>query len=171
MIDKKMEKAINEQITKETYSAYLYFAMSAYFEEQGLKGFASWMRVQAMEEMSHMKKFYDYLLERGGRVVFDAIDAPPVKWKNTLDVFKEVLAHEKLVTASINNLVDLAIKLSDHATNTQLQWFVTEQVEEESSAEEVISALKLIDGNPTALFMLDKEAAARVFNAPVGVVI
>ncbi len=171
MIDKKMQDALNDQMNKEMYSAYLYLAMSAYFEDLGLKGFAAWMRVQGMEEMSHFKKFYDYLGERGGRILMSQIDGPPNEWKSPLEVFQEVSKHEKLVTDSINSLVDLAIKLKDHASNAMLQWFVTEQVEEEASAEEVVNHLELIGNDKSALFMMDKELGSRIFNAPTGVTI
>lgn len=171
MLDTKMSKAINEQINKELFSGYLYQAMSAYFEDIGLKGFANWMRVQAMEEMAHAKKFYDYLVDRSARVILSAIDAPKSNWPSILAVFEETYAHEQKVTASINSLVDLSTKLSDHATTAMLQWFVTEQVEEEASADEIIQNLKLIGNDKSALFMIDKELALRTFIPPVGIMI
>jgi ferritin len=171
MIQKKMESAMNKQINWELYSAYLYLAMSAYFESTNLKGFATWMRVQYMEEQSHAKKLYDFVCARGGRVILSQIASPPSEWKSPLAAFEEVLKHEKEVTALINNLVDLSVKLKDHATNSFLQWFVDEQVEEESSADEVIQSLKLNKNNPGGLFMIDKELAQRVFTPPTGVTI
>jgi ferritin len=119
MINKKMEEAINSQINAELYSAYLYLSMSAYFQEKNLPGFASWMESQAAEEMFHAKKFYNYVIERGGRGDMRAIEAPPKEWKSTVDVFEETLKHEQHVTALINGLVDLAIELLEQqgATN------------------------------------------------------
>ena len=166
MIHAEMEKAINEQINAELYSAYLYLSMSAYFQSQNLPGFANWMRVQFQEETLHALKFYDYLNERGGRVKLAAIDAPAQEWPSTLAVFEETLAHERKVTALINKLVDLSLKLSDHATNIMLQWFVTEQVEEEATAEQVLLELKMIEGNSSALFLMNRELGARVFTPP-----
>jgi ferritin len=169
MIDERMQDAINEQINWELYSAYLYFSMSAYFDSMSLKGCASWMRVQAMEEQAHTKKFYDFLTTRGGRVMLSEIKAPETEWKSPLDAFEEVLKHEEVVTGRINDLVNLAQELKDHATNSFLQWYVDEQVEEEESADEVIQSLKLNENNPGGLFMIDKELAARTFTPPTGV--
>jgi ferritin len=169
MINKKMEKAINDQINWELYSSYLYLSMSAYFESVNLKGFSSWMRVQSMEEITHFKRFYDFLLARGGRVILSEIKSPPAKWKSPLATFEDVLKHEQHVTRRINNLVDLSLQLRDHATNSFLQWFVDEQVEEESSVDEVIQSLKLNESNPGGLFMIDKELAQRTFILPADV--
>lgn len=169
MIDKKMEKAINDQMNAEIYSSYLYLSMSAYFESVNLKGFAHWMRAQAMEELTHFKKFYDFLCARGGTVVLSEIKAPPAKWKSPLAAFENVLKHEQHVTALINNLVDVSLKLKDHATNNFLQWFVGEQVEEEATADEIIQSMKLNRDNPGGLFMMDKELAQRTFVPPAGV--
>lgn len=171
MMQKKMESAVNKQINWELYSAYLYLAMSAYFESTNLKGFATWMRVQAMEEQSHAKKLYDFVCTRGGRVILSEIKSPPAEWKSPLFAFEDVLKHEKQVTSLINDLVDLSVKLKDHATHSFLQWFVDEQVEEESSADEVIQSLKLNRNNPGGLFIIDKELAQRVFTPPTGVTI
>jgi ferritin len=171
MINKKMVKAINDQINAELYSSYLYLSMSAYFDSINLKGCSSWMRVQAMEEQAHTKKFYDYLTSRGGRVVLTEIAAPPSEWKSPLAVFEHVLEHEQMVTGRINDLVDLAIKLKDHATNSFLGWFVDEQVEEEESADEILQSLKLNKNNPSGLFMIDKELGQRVFVPPTGVIL
>lgn len=171
MIHEEMEKAINEQINAELYSAYLYLSMSAYFESISLKGFAHWMRIQTMEEQTHAKRFYDYLIDRGGRVVLSEIKAPPVQWDSPLSVFEHVLEHEQYVTSLINNLVDLSIKLKDHATNSFLKWFVDEQVEEESSADEIIQSLRLNENNPGGLFLIDKDLAQRTFIPPQDVTI
>lgn len=169
MIDGKMEKAINEQINWEIYSSYLYLSMSAYFESVNLKGSANWMRAQAMEELAHFKKMYDFVLARGGRVTLSEIKGPPEEWKTPLAAFEDALTHEQEVTRRINNLADLSLELKDHASNSFLQWFVDEQVEEESSVDEVIQSLKLNTENPGGLFMVDKELAQRTFTAPAGV--
>jgi ferritin len=167
MINKKMEKAINEQINAEFYSAYLYLAMSTHFAAEGLAGFATWMRMQVQEEMFHAMKMYDFLNERGGRVVLAAINQPPADWKSPLDVFEKVAAHEVKVTGMINDLVNLALTEKDHATYIFLQWFVTEQVEEEASASGVRQKLKLIGKDASGLFVLDREMGQRVFTPPV----
>ena len=169
MIHKKMEKAINDQINSELYSAYLYFSMAAYFDSINLKGCSSWMRVQTMEEEAHIKKFYDYMSSRGGRILLSKIAAPPSKWDSPLAAFEHVLEHEQMVTGRINDLVDLSVKLKDHATNSFLKWYVDEQVEEEESVDGVIQSLKLNENNPGGLFMIDKELAQRTFVPPAGV--
>ncbi len=166
MLNKKIQNAINRQINAEIYSAYLYLSMSAYFESISLEGFASWMRMQAQEEMVHAMKFYDYVNERGSRVTLQAIDGPPTEWDSPLAVFEHTYKHEQNVTTMINNLVDLAIEKKDHATNSFLQWFVDEQVEEEASADKVLQKLKLTGDAPGALFMIDREIGSRVFTMP-----
>ncbi|MEJ2031872.1 MAG: ferritin [Deltaproteobacteria bacterium] len=166
MLNKKTEKALNAQINAEFYSAYLYLAMEAHFAAEGLPGFATWMRMQTQEEMFHAMKMYDFVHERGGRVTLDAVAQPPAKWKSPLDVFENVLAHEQKVTGLINGLVDLALAEKDHATNIFLQWFVSEQVEEEASAGEVLQKLKLIGKDANGLFVLDGELGQRVFTPP-----
>jgi ferritin len=167
MLNKKMQEAINSQINAEIYSSYLYLSMSAYFESINLSGFASWMRAQAQEEMVHAMKFYDYVNERGGRVILGPIEAPPSEWESAVSVFDATYKHEQKVTGLINDLVDLAIEEKDHATNNLLQWFVSEQVEEEASASGVLNKAKLTGDAPGGLFMLDQELGARVFTMPV----
>ena len=167
MLDKEMEKAINKQMNAELYSSYLYLSMGAYFESIDLSGFASWMRVQAQEELSHAMKFYDYLVTRGARVILTEIESPPTEWDNAVAVFEHVYEHEQMVTGLINKLVDLAISLSDHATNNFLQWYVAEQVEEEESASGVLQKVKLAGDDSSGLLMLDQELGTRVFNPPV----
>lgn len=169
MIHKKMEKAINDQINWELFSAYLYFSMAAYFDSVNLKGFSSWMMVQTMEEQAHTKKFYDYLTSRGGRISLSEIKAPPLKWDSPLAAFENALEHEQVVTGRINDLVDLSIELKDHATNSFLNWYVDEQVEEEETADGIIQSLKLNENNPGGLFMIDKELTQRTFVPPAGV--
>jgi ferritin len=166
MISKKMEEALNEQVNAELYSAYLYLSIESYFKSLNLNGFANWMRVQTQEEVMHAMKIYDFVNERGGRVILKAIEGPPTEWDSPLAVFEAVYVHEQKVTGLINDLVDLAIKEKDHATNSFLQWFVNEQVEEESSADEVVQQLKMMENAPGGMFMLDRELGQRVFTPP-----
>ena len=166
MIGKKMEEALNDQINAELYSAYLYLAMAAYFESENLAGFASWMRVQTQEETAHAMKFFDFINERGGRVTLKAIDEPQKQWKSPLAAFKAAYEHEQMITGRINDLVNLAIKGKDHATNAFLQWFVNEQVEEETSVDSVVQTLKMAEKAPGALFMIDRELGQRTFTPP-----
>ena len=166
MISKSIEKALNEQINAELYSSYLYLSMVAYFESVNLTGFATWMRAQTQEEILHAMKMYDFVNERGGRVILKAIETPPSEWDSPLAAFEAAYAHEQLVTGRINDLVNLAIEEKDHATNAFLQWFVNEQVEEEMSADNVVQNLKIANAAPGALFMLDRELGQRVFTPP-----
>ncbi len=166
MLKKKMQKALNEQINAEMYSAYLYLSMESYFQSISLGGFASWMRGQVQEELMHSMKFYDFVNERGGRVSLDSINKPETSWKSPLAAFEHILKHEQLVTSLINDLVELAIGEKDHASNIFLQWFVTEQVEEEASVGEIVDKLKLIQDNSSGLFLLDAEMGKRVFTLP-----
>jgi len=166
MISKKMEEALNAQVNAELYSAYLYLSMESYFKSLNLNGFANWMRVQTQEEVSHAMKIYDFINERGGRALLKGIDGPPTEWNSPLAVFEAAYAHEQKVTGLINDLVDLAIKERDHATNSFLQWFVNEQVEEEASADAIVQQLKMMEKAPGGMFMLDRELGQRVFTPP-----
>ena len=166
MLSEKMQEKLNSQLNAELYSAYLYLSMSAYFESLNLPGFANWMRVQAREEQMHAEKFFDHINERDGRVSLRPIDGPPTTWTSPLAVFEEVYRHEQKVTGLINSLVSASLKESDHATNSFLQWFVTEQVEEESSAQKVLQSLKLVGKDGAGLLMLDRELAQRIFTPP-----
>jgi len=168
MLSQKIEKALNAQLNAELYSAYLYFSMSAYFESKALKGFAHWMRVQAQEEMVHAVKFYNYINERGGRVAVTAIQGPPTDWKAPVDVFAHTYAHEQKVTGLINDIASLALEEKDHVTGTMLQWFLNEQIEEESTASGLHQQLVLIGDTRGPLLMLDRELAQRVFVPPPG---
>ena len=168
MISDKMQDALNGQLNAELYSAYLYLSMSGYFKSTSLPGFANWMRVQTQEELVHVMKFFDFLNEREGRAVLVEIQGPPTQWNSPLAVFEAAYAHEQKVTGLINNLVDLALEEADHATNTFLQWFVTEQVEEEASASGVVQKLKLLKDAPGGLFMMDQELGQRIFAPPAG---
>jgi len=166
MINKKTEEALNAQVNAELYSAYLYLSMESYFKSLNLNGFANWMRVQTQEEIVHATKIYDFINARTGRVLLKAIEGPPTIWDSPRAVFEAAYKHEQKVTGLINDLVNLAIKEKDHATNTFLQWFVNEQVEEESSADQIVQQLKMMENAPGGLFMLDRELAQRVFTPP-----
>ena len=166
MLSTTMEKAINDQINAEIYSAYLYLAMSAYFESTNLPGFANWMRVQVQEELTHADKFYNFVHDCRGRVTLKKIDGPETEWDSPMAVFEATLEHEQKVTSLINKLVDSALKEHDHASNIFLQWFVTEQVEEEKNADDIIQKIKRMADMPGGLMMLDNELAQRVFTPP-----
>lgn len=159
-------KAVNQQINAELYSAYLYLAMSSWASSEGWTGTANWLRIQAQEEQVHATTLHDQLLERGERSVMAAIDAPPSEWKSISDVFEEVLAHEKKVTAMINNLATIAQEQKDHAFYEFIMMFVKEQVEEEDSASTILIRSKRLDGHPALLDQFDKELGARVFTVP-----
>lgn len=167
MISEKMNAALNEQVTKEMYSAYLYMAMSSYSNSIGLKGFANWFMVQYHEEMFHAMKIYEYIHSQSGDVALKTIDEPPATFEGPLDMFTKTLAHEQKVTRSINDLMEIAIGEKDHATRIFLQWYVTEQVEEEENDNDIIDQLKLINDNPQGLMMLDRELAQRAATVPV----
>jgi len=167
MLNKRLEVELNKQLNAELYSAYLYLSMSAYLASKNLSGFSNWMKVQFEEEQFHALKFYNYIIDRGGNVTLTAIEAPKTEWKDILDVFKDVLAHEEKVTALINELVNIAMEEKDHATASALQWFVTEQVEEEATVSDLLNQLKLVEGKGSGLFMLDREAKQRAFT-PTG---
>jgi ferritin len=166
MIKEKMQDALNRQLNAEMYSSYLYLSMAAFFESTSLKGFANWMTVQAQEELMHAMKFYTYIIESGGRIKLATIEAPPTQWDSPLSVFEHVYKHEQKVTALIHDLVDLSIGEKDHATNNFLQWFVSEQVEEEASADGVLQKVKLAGDHSGSLFMIDNELGQRVFTPP-----
>ncbi|MDY6964661.1 MAG: ferritin [Halobacteriota archaeon] len=168
MISDKMVEALNTQMNRELYSAYLYMSMSAHSTYIGLKGFANWFMVQYQEEMTHAMKFYDYINNQGGRVKLAEIAEPPTEFESPLDMFEKTLKHEQFVTKCINELVDLAIEEKDHATNIFLQWYVTEQIEEEGNDNDIISKLELIGDDGNGLLTLDKELMARVFVPPAG---
>lgn len=166
MIGERMLKVLNEQVTKELFSSYLYLQMAGWFESRTLPGFANWMKVQAQEEAAHAMIFYNYINERGGELDLGIIGKPDSKFASPLAVFEKVAEHESLVTASINNLMDIAIETKDYATKARLDWFISEQVEEESNAAEIIGKLKLAAGQGEALLALDREYAARTFVVP-----
>ena len=167
MITEKMEQAFNEQINKELYSAYLYLSMQAYFERLNLTGFVNWMSVQVQEENAHAMGMYNYVNERGGKVELLAIDKPQTDWESPLDVFRHVLEHEEYVTSRINALMDVADEEKDRAALSFLDWYLKEQVEEESNVGGVLAKLELIGDDKHALLLLDKDLATRTFVAPV----
>jgi len=161
MANEKIEKALNEQINAELYSAYLYFAMAAHFDSNNLPGFAHWMKIQAKEETTHALKIYGFVNEVGGQVVLEAVGKPPVDFGSPLQAFEQVLKHEKHVTSLIHNLVKLARNESDFAAENFLQWFVAEQVEEEAAATKIVEELKMIGDAKHALFMMDRHLGSR----------
>lgn len=167
MISEKMQKAFNDQINAELYSAYLYLSMKTYFDSLSLKGFANWFDVQVKEENAHAMGMYNYVFERGGKVELGAIEKPVFDAKCPLCVYEQVLKHEKLVTSKINALADVAEEEKDRAASSFIDWYVKEQVEEESGVEHLIATLKLIGDDKKALLMLDRELAARTFTAPI----
>ena len=166
MLSKKMYTALNTHLNNEFYSAYLYLSMSSYANSIGLKGTANWFYVQYQEEMVHFNKFYTYLNSQGEHVELGQIPAPPATFKNMLHMFEETLKHEQFITKCINDLIDLTVKDKDHASQIFLQWFVTEQIEEEENDREIIGKLKLIGDNGYGLLMLDNELGTRVFTPP-----
>jgi len=163
MLKPKVEKEINKQINAELWSSYLYLSMSSYFESINLSGFATWMIMQAQEEVNHAMRLYNHVIERGGRVLLEAIEKVPTEWKSPLHVFEETYKHEQKVTSLIEHLVDVAEQEKDRASLNMLQWFIDEQVEEEASADEIVQKLKLIGDQGSGLFMLDNELGQRVY--------
>ena len=161
MLKDKIQKALNAQMNLELSSSYLYLAMAAYFESENLNGFAHWMKIQSGEEYAHAMKIYGYINQRNGRVNLSKIEAPKSEWKDAVEVFAETLKHEQKVTKAIDDIVDLTITEKDHATNTYLQWFVTEQVEEEATAMNILDKIKMVGDNKNGLFLLDRELGMR----------
>lgn len=161
-----MVKSINHQINREHYSAYLYLSMASYAAAEGLNGFANWFTVQVKEEVFHAEKMYNYVNQQGSRVLLEAIEQPPTEFSSMLDLFEKTLEHEKVVTSLINSLVKLAREENDYATESFLQWYVTEQVEEEANPTDIIQKLKFVGKDGRGLLMMDKDLAARVFTVP-----
>lgn len=161
MLSKTMEQELNIQINKEMYSAYYYLAMAAWAEQKSLVGVANFFKVQAQEEINHAQKFYHFLNERGGRVLLEAIDKPQAEYKDVEEIFTLALEHEQYVTSRIHKLVDVAISESDHATKTFLDWFVSEQVEEEASMDNILQKIKMVGATGHGLFMIDAELGGR----------
>lgn len=161
MLSKSVQNALNKQLNNELYSSYIYLSMSAYFQAANLPGFAHWMTVQSKEENKHAMKFYSHIIENGGRVILEAVEKPATDYKSPLDVMKKALEQEKKVTASINAIYELAQKEKDYPTQVMLQWFITEQVEEEKTASDIIEMLKMIGEAPAGLIMADRQLGAR----------
>jgi ferritin len=160
-ISEKMEKALNDQMNQEFYSAYLYMAMSSYFASENWKGLAHWMKKQSEEEWMHGMKFYNHILERGGHPILDGLEKPKSTWSSPMEAFKDAYTHEQKVTGLINNIMDLSYQEKDHAAGIMLQWFVTEQIEEEQSVFDVIDSMGKIGESKSALFMLDHHLGKR----------
>lgn len=161
MLNSEIQQALNDQIQKEFQSAYIYLSMSAYFEAENLAGAASWMRKQAGEEQEHALKIFDFILDRGGHVVLQAIGQPAVDFASPLAVFEDAYAHERKVTQSIHDLYALALRQNDYPTQVMLQWFIDEQVEEEKTSSAIMAQLKMVGDSPAALLMIDRQLAAR----------
>lgn len=161
MISGKIQDALNNQINAEFGAAYIYLSMSAYFTSVNLNGFAVWMRAQAQEEMGHAMRIYDFINDREGEIQLKAVDAPTAKWDSPLAAFEAAYAHEQKVTGMIYDIVDLSLKERDHATNSFLQWFVNEQVEEEATASDIVNKLKLVGDDNNGLFLLDRDLGTR----------
>ncbi len=161
MLTEKMQAALNHQITEELESAYIYLQMAAESDRLGLPGFANWFKLQYREELAHADRFFNYILERSGEVTLQSIPKPELEKESPLSLFEKSLAHERHISQQIFQLKDLARAESDHATDVFLEWFVNEQVEEEAAAQGVIDQLRLVDGSPNGLFMIDRELAAR----------
>ena len=164
MIKDKVLKALNKQINEELYSAYLYASMRAYFERLNLKGFANWLRIQVQEELFHVRKFETYIYERGGEVELYEIKEPPRSWKDPVDAFEAVYKHECHITECINGLAEVAEKEGDRSTRSFLEWYITEQVEEEANADDILKKLNMVKDAPGGIYWLDKELAQRTLN-------
>ena len=167
MISDKMQDALNEQVNKEFFSAYMYLAMSAYCSTIGLPGFANWMRMQYEEEIMHVTKMYDYIMGQGGVIELKAIEQPDQVYGTPLEIFEKTLEHEQLVTNLIHRLMDLAVEERDYATQTFLQWYVTEQVEEESNVNDILSPLRMVGDDKGGLMMIDQQLAGRMAPTPL----
>lgn len=163
MICKNLQKALIEQLNKEFQSAYVYLGMSAYSSTEGFNGAASWFLIQYQEEVAHGMKLFKYLEEQNVQIELPSLKASKVNYKSLLDVFKSSLAHEQYMTKNLNNLSDLAMKNKDHATYSLLQWYTSEQVEEEATVSAIIDHIKLIGDNGYGLYALDKELSTRSF--------
>ncbi len=166
MLSQKLQDALNEQMRNEFFSAYLYKAMAAYCDSQDLPGFANFFDIQALEELTHGDKFFKFICEAGGRATLKAIEEPKGEFASPADVFEFGLEHERKVTAMINKLTDLAIAESNHATRIFLQWFVSEQVEEEANFAAWLAKVRRVEGDGRGLLMLDQELAQRSFTPP-----
>lgn len=168
MVSEKIAQLINDQIAKEQYAAQYYLSMSAWFNSRDLEGIANYFRVQSKEELMHADKMFDYLADVGGDIIISEIPKPPHAFDHVQDVFEKALEHERIVTRSIFNIVKAANDEGDFATTSFMQWFINEQVEEESSASLLVSKIKMVKDNPSALYLFDQELAQRVFVPDAG---
>ena len=166
MLKESIQNALNDQIQAEFHSAYLYLSMAAWCEAKNFDGFGHWMRMQAQEEMFHAMKVYDYVHMTGGQVVLQAVQQPDVDWADSLALFKASFDHEQYMTGRINDLLSLAMEERDHATANMLQWFISEQVEEEATVDAIYGKLEMMGDNMHAIYMLDRELAARATPTP-----
>lgn len=166
MISKRLEEAINAQINAELWSAYLYLSMSAYCQDKGYTGIANWFAIQFKEEQDHAQIFYNYLVSRGGRVLLQPIAAVETEWASPLAAFEATYEHEQKVTSLINNLMQIAVDEKDFASQSRMQWFIDEQVEEEETALDIINKLRMLDGNSYGMYIMDQELATRVYTTP-----
>ena len=167
MINDKIRDAFNEQIKHEAESAYLYFGMSAWFQNKSFDGMAQWMRAQAVEEMGHAQRFMNHILDRGGEVTLLPLGVEKTEWKSPLEAFQDALAHEKFITGKINDLVELSYELKDRAARTFLEWFVNEQIEEEAVPAKIVDDLTLVADNGYGILMIDRELGQRQVTIPV----
>ncbi|MBT3208961.1 MAG: ferritin [Bacteroidetes bacterium] len=163
MLSTKLEIELNKQLNAELFSAYLYLSMSSFLATKNLSGFSNWMKVQFEEEQAHALKLYKYIIDRGGRVLLQQIESPKNEWTDVIDVFEDIFKHEQKITSMINELVNLSMEEKDHATVNLLQWYISEQVEEEATVSDILEQLNLIEGKGAGLFMLDREMKQRVF--------
>lgn len=168
MLSQSIAESLLEHLNQELYSSYLYLSMSAFFDHEELPGFSHWMKIQVREELDHVVRVYAYINDRGARVSLLPIAGPPTHWKSPRDVYEEALIHEEATTARIHRLVDQALREVDYATHGFLQWFVTEQVEEEALLKRVLTNLKLVEGAPGGLFLIDQNLATRVYRGAAG---
>lgn len=166
-MNKAIEKALNAQINFELYSSYIYMSMTGYLKSLNLNGFAHWMEIQTREELAHALKLFNYLIERGGKSVFESLDKPRESWDSPAEVFKHAYEHEQIVTGKISELIDLSIKEKDHMTNVHMQWYMNEQVEEEANVFGIYQQITFANNSPQALLMFDRELAQRVFVDPM----
>lgn len=168
MISTKIADLLNTQITDEQYAAQYYLSMSAWFSAQDLDGIAHYFRMQSKEELMHADKMFDYLNDVGAEIRLGPIEQPPYEFENATFIFEKALAHEKIITKGIFNILKNANDEGDFATVSFLQWFVTEQVEEEANASQLVTKIKMVSENPSALYLFDQELGQRVFDPAAG---
>lgn len=161
MINEKIQQALNDQIQREFFSAYIYLSMASYLNEIGLRGFSHWMKAQSEEEISHGMKIYEYILTRNGRVILQAVQQPPIEWNSAVNVFEDALTHEEYITSEIYKIADLAEEVNDRATLSFLQWFIDEQVEEEAQVRDILQNLQMVGNDSTGMLEIDGTLAGR----------